>query len=47
MGWGPHGQDDAKQESQQIATWVGQHFTATTVDNTVVYDLTQPLVQPH
>ncbi|WP_409431227.1 ArnT family glycosyltransferase [Mycobacterium sp. SMC-16] len=47
MGWGPHGQDDAKQESQQIATWVGQHFTATTVDNTVVYDLTQPLAQPH
>jgi hypothetical protein len=42
MGWGPHGQDDAKQESQQIATWVSQHFTATTVDKTVIYDLTQP-----
>ena len=42
MGWGPHGQDDGKQESQQIATWVSEHFTATTVDNTVVYDLTRP-----
>ncbi|MFL0239595.1 glycosyltransferase family 39 protein [Mycobacterium sp. SMC-21] len=42
MGWGHHGQDDDKQESRQIATWVSAHFTATTVDNTVVYDLTRP-----
>ncbi|MGX9671052.1 glycosyltransferase family 39 protein [Mycobacterium sp. HM-7] len=42
MGWGHRGEDDAEQESQQIATWVSRHFTATTVDNTVVYDLTQP-----
>jgi hypothetical protein len=42
MGWGRHGRDDDKQESRQIATWVSEHFTATTVDNTVVYDLTQP-----
>jgi hypothetical protein len=43
MGWGQHGQDEAKQESQQIATWVSRHFRATTVDNTVVYDLTHAL----
>lgn len=42
MGWGRHGQDGSKQESQQIVGWVSEHFTATTVDNTVVYDLTQP-----
>ncbi|MFL0292905.1 ArnT family glycosyltransferase [Mycobacterium sp. SMC-18] len=42
MGWGRHGQDGSKQESRQIAGWVREHFTATTVDNTVVYDLTQP-----
>ncbi|TNC24355.1 ArnT family glycosyltransferase [Amycolatopsis alkalitolerans] len=33
---GTSGSDDA----QQIADWVAQHFTATTVDGTTVYDLT-------
>jgi hypothetical protein len=28
--------------SAQIAQWVAQHFTATTVDGVTVYDLTQP-----
>jgi len=28
--------------SSQIAQWVEQHFTATTVDGVTVYDLTQP-----
>jgi 4-amino-4-deoxy-L-arabinose transferase-like glycosyltransferase len=28
--------------SSQIAQWVAQHFTATTVDGVTVYDLTQP-----
>jgi len=28
--------------SGQIAQWVEQHFTATTVDGVTVYDLTQP-----
>jgi hypothetical protein len=28
--------------SSQIAQWVEQHFTATTVDGATVYDLTQP-----
>ena len=28
---------------QMIATWVSEHFTATTVDSTVVYDLSRPL----
>jgi 4-amino-4-deoxy-L-arabinose transferase-like glycosyltransferase len=41
MGWGHRGQDDAKQESQQIGTWVSARFAATTVEGTVVYDLTQ------
>jgi 4-amino-4-deoxy-L-arabinose transferase-like glycosyltransferase len=30
--------------SNQIAQWVEQHFTATTVDGVTVYDLTQPAV---
>ena len=28
--------------SSEIAQWVEQHFTATTVDGVTVYDLTQP-----
>ena len=43
MGWGHRGDDNGSQESQQIATWVSEHFTPATVDNTVVYDLTRPL----
>ena len=43
MGWGHRGQDNGSQVSQQIATWVSEHFTPATVDNTVVYDLTRPL----
>ncbi|MQY18352.1 glycosyltransferase family 39 protein [Nocardia macrotermitis] len=35
---GPHGDDDS--ESTKISAWVQQHFTATTVDGTSVYDLT-------
>lgn len=47
MGWGHprqgnSGQDAGTQESQQIATWVSSHFTATTVEGTVVYDLAHP-----
>lgn len=47
MGWGhPRqgngGQDALTQESQQIATWVSSQFTATTVEGTVVYDLSHP-----
>jgi hypothetical protein len=29
-------------QSAQIATWVAAHYTAKTVGNTTVYDLTQP-----
>ena len=28
------------QDAQQIANWVAQHFTASTVDGVTVYDLT-------
>jgi hypothetical protein len=28
--------------AQQIADWVAQHFTATSVGATTVYDLTKP-----
>ncbi|BBX86701.1 glycosyl transferase [Mycolicibacterium aubagnense] len=42
MGWGHQDQDNAGQESQQIATWVSSQFTATTVEGTVVYDLSHP-----
>ncbi|MUL46036.1 glycosyltransferase family 39 protein [Mycobacterium sp. CBMA293] len=42
MGWGPQGQDSGSQESQQIATWISAYFAPTTVDGTVVYDLSHP-----
>jgi hypothetical protein len=38
-GGGPGGGSGT---SAQIAQWVEQHFTATTVDGVTVYDLTQP-----
>ncbi|MDH6244498.1 4-amino-4-deoxy-L-arabinose transferase-like glycosyltransferase [Mycobacterium sp. OTB74] len=38
-GQGGSGSD----ETQNIAIWVREHFPVTTVDNTVVYDLTVPL----
>jgi hypothetical protein len=34
---GPHGDPDS--ESAKITAWVEQHYTATTVDGTNVYDL--------
>lgn len=39
--WGPPRQG-ASQESADIADWVETHYTPLTVDNVVVYDLTQP-----
>ena len=39
-GGGPSGGTGT---SSQIAQWVAQHFTATTVDGVTVYDLTQPV----
>ncbi|MFF3566972.1 glycosyltransferase family 39 protein [Nocardia jiangxiensis] len=35
---GPHGDSDS--ESAKITAWIEQHYTATTVDGTSVYDLT-------
>ena len=39
QGGGPGGQSGT---SSQISTWVQQNFTATTIDGTTLYDLTQP-----
>jgi hypothetical protein len=32
--------DSGRNDAQQIASWVAQNFTATTVGGTTVYDLT-------
>jgi 4-amino-4-deoxy-L-arabinose transferase-like glycosyltransferase len=39
---GPGGQGGSYSVASQITTWVKAHYTATTVDGTTVYDLTQP-----
>ncbi|MDR3661173.1 MAG: glycosyltransferase family 39 protein [Mycobacterium sp.] len=46
MGWGEQGQsgDNGNQAAQQIATWVSAHFPATTIEGTVVYDVTGPML---
>jgi 4-amino-4-deoxy-L-arabinose transferase-like glycosyltransferase len=41
-GGGMGGMGGTATQSSQIATWVAAHYTAKTVGNTTVYDLTQP-----
>jgi 4-amino-4-deoxy-L-arabinose transferase-like glycosyltransferase len=38
-----HGSGGGSNNAQEIATWVRSHFSPTTVENTVVYDLTTPV----
>jgi 4-amino-4-deoxy-L-arabinose transferase-like glycosyltransferase len=40
-GGGPGGGGGAQTASSQITAWVSAHFTATTIGNTTVYDLTK------
>ncbi|ALE78377.1 hypothetical protein WY02_07955 [Pseudonocardia sp. AL041005-10] len=40
QGGGPGGQSDST--SSLIATWVAEHYTATTVGGQTVYDLSAP-----
>ncbi|MCH5645261.1 glycosyltransferase family 39 protein [Gordonia sp. ABSL49_1] len=40
-GFGPGGSDTAR-PSSQIATWVTENFSSTTIDGVTVYDLTAP-----
>jgi hypothetical protein len=39
-GGGFGGANGGSQSSQQIATWVSQNFTSTTIGGVVLYDLT-------
>jgi hypothetical protein len=38
--WGGHAASGSR-EAADIADWVESHFAPTTVDNVVIYDLTQ------
>ena len=39
--WGERGSSGSR-EAADIAQWVETHFAPTTVDRSVIYDLTQP-----